>query len=71
VCCTRNTIRKVTMVVPVLGTSCQPLEKSKKGPTSAQRTTAPTAATNPRELPRISEARLAMERKPSCVFAAA
>ena len=37
--CTRNTIRKVTMVVPVLMTSCQTSEKPKIGPVTAQTTT--------------------------------
>jgi hypothetical protein len=31
----RNTIRKVTMVVPVLTMSCQVSEKPKKGPLTA------------------------------------
>ena len=34
----RNTIRKVTMVVPVLMTSCQVSEKPKSGPVTAQTT---------------------------------
>ena len=41
--CTRKTIRKVTMVVPVLMTSCQTSEKPKIGPVTAQTTTAASA----------------------------
>jgi hypothetical protein len=39
----RNTMRKVTIVVPVLITSCQESEKPKSGPVTAQTTTTPTA----------------------------
>src|SRR5829696_2743329 len=39
----RKTIRKVTMVVPVLMTSCQVSEKPKSGPVTAQTTTTPAA----------------------------
>src|ERR1044072_9398301 len=38
----RNTIRKVTMVVPVLMTSCQLSENLKIGPDTAQTTTMTT-----------------------------
>ena len=36
--CTRNTIRKVTMVVPVLMTSCQVSDQRNSGPVTAQTT---------------------------------
>src|SRR5689334_8228176 len=40
-----NTIRNVTIVVPVLITSCQVLEKPRSGPVQAQTTRTATAAT--------------------------
>jgi hypothetical protein len=40
----RNTIRKVTMVVPVLMTSCHVSEKPNSGPVAAQATTTSTQA---------------------------
>ena len=39
----RNTIRNVTMVVPVLMTSCQLFEYSNTGPNASQTTTVATA----------------------------
>jgi hypothetical protein len=43
----RNTIRKVTIVVPVLMTSCQLSLQPNTGPSSAQRTTVATALEKP------------------------
>ena len=40
-----NTIRKVTMVVVVLMTSCHVSEKPKSGPVTAHRTSSEAAAT--------------------------
>ena len=56
--CTRKTMRKVTMVVPVLMTSCQTSEKPKIGPVAAQTTTSASA--------RTKAARLAGEGRRSC-----
>src|SRR3954463_15660383 len=42
----RNTIRNVTMVVPVLMTSCHVSDQPKKGPEIAQMRTTATAITN-------------------------
>jgi hypothetical protein len=42
----RNTMRKVTIVVPVLTMSCQVSEKPKMGPLSAQRTMTETHSMN-------------------------
>src|SRR5437762_589714 len=47
----RNTIRKVTMVVPVLMTSCQVSEKPKNGPVTAQTTTVSKASKKAMVLP--------------------
>ena len=47
----RKTIRNVTMVVPVLMTSCQVSEKPKIGPVTAQTRTTPSASPNAHELP--------------------
>jgi hypothetical protein len=43
VLCIRNTIRKVTMVVPVLMTSCQVSLNRKSGPVAIQMNTIPVA----------------------------
>ncbi|QTK80569.1 hypothetical protein AT6N2_C3055 [Agrobacterium tumefaciens] len=43
--CTRKIIRKVTMVVPVLMTSCQTSENPKSGPLMPQTITVPSATT--------------------------
>ena len=51
----RNTIRNVTMVVPVLITSCQVSENPKKGPEIAQTTTVPRARANTQALPTSRE----------------
>ena len=51
VCWMRNTIRNVTMVVPVLMTSCQVSEKSKIGPVIAQTRTIPSASAKAGTLP--------------------
>src|SRR5437016_188509 len=53
----RNTIRKVTMVVLVLMTSCQVSEKAKKGPLTSQMMIESTASPNAAELPDQSVAR--------------
>jgi hypothetical protein len=42
----RNTMRKVTIVVPVLMMSCQVSEKPKTGPLRAQATTTTTQIMN-------------------------
>src|SRR5690242_15129216 len=47
----RNTIRNVTMVVPVLITSCHVSEKWKIGPVTSQTTITITASANAHELP--------------------
>src|SRR5689334_16405139 len=47
----RNTIRKVTMVVPVLITSCHVSEKWKIGPVTIQTRITSTASPNAHELP--------------------
>src|SRR5215204_2525451 len=47
----RKTIRNVTIVVPVLITSCQVSEKLKNGPLAAQRRTTSTQAANVQGLP--------------------
>src|SRR5215212_2752814 len=47
----RNTIRKVTIVVPVLMTSCQVSEKPKNGPVTAQTIMSTTESANVRGFP--------------------
>src|ERR1700737_249014 len=47
----RKTIKNVTIVVPVLMTSCQLLEKWQAGPSNAQTTTADNAVRNPQRPP--------------------
>ena len=47
----RNTIRNVTIVVPVLITSCQVSEKWKIGPVTSQTTITARRAANAHELP--------------------
>jgi predicted component of type VI protein secretion system len=47
----RNTIRKVTIVVPVLITSCQVSEKLKSGPVTAHATMIATAKVNTQARP--------------------
>src|ERR1700712_5458252 len=47
----RNTIRKVTMVVPVLITNCQVSEYLKTGPVTAQMITVAAAIIKAAELP--------------------
>src|SRR5688572_2357339 len=47
----RNTIRKVTMVVPVLMTSCQVSEKWNTGPVTAQMTSTAAAMMKAHGLP--------------------
>jgi hypothetical protein len=59
VCWMRKTIRKVTIVVPVLITSCQLSEKPKSGPTTAQAMTVPAAMVNAGGLPTTSETQVA------------
>ena len=59
----RNTIRKVTMVVPVLMTSCQVSEKSKTGPVTAQTRTTPSAKAKAGTLPVKCVAREAKRSK--------
>ena len=53
----RNTIRKVTMVVPVLMTSCQVSEKWNNGPVKPQTTMIPTAKMKACVLPAASVAK--------------
>src|SRR5271156_2723853 len=55
----RNTIRKVTMVVPVLMTSCHVSEKRKSGPVIPQTTMIMAAAANAHLEPSQPEARAA------------
>src|SRR5688500_6751997 len=55
----RNTIRKVTMVVLVLITSCQVSLKRNRGPVRAQARMIPTAAANATGLPVTRAVRLA------------
>src|SRR6187402_2094878 len=50
-CWITNTIRKVTMVVPVLMTSCQVSEKPNTGPVAAQITITSRAAEKVQKLP--------------------
>jgi hypothetical protein len=47
----RNTIRNVTIVVPVLMTSCHVSENPKIGPVMAQMTITPTARTKAMDVP--------------------
>ena len=47
----RKTIRKVTMVVPVLMTSCHVSEKPKSGPVAAQTRMTPRAVAKAHEPP--------------------
>jgi hypothetical protein len=47
----RNTIQKVTMVVPVLMTSCQESLNRNRGPDTNHTTTTPTAARKATGLP--------------------
>ena len=51
VCWMRNTIRNVTIVVPVLITSCQVSEKPKMGPVMAQTRMMPRASAKAGTLP--------------------
>jgi hypothetical protein len=51
----KNTIRNVTMVVPVLITSCHVSEKPKNGPEIAQTTTVPRARAKTQALPTSRE----------------
>jgi hypothetical protein len=55
----RKTIRKVTMVVPVLMTSCQVSEKPKSGPVTAHTRMTATAARKLTEWPANAEVRVA------------
>src|SRR5687767_5461908 len=55
----RKTIRNVTIVVPVLITSCHVLEKPNRGPLAAQSTTTATASIKPLPLPTKSVTRVA------------
>jgi hypothetical protein len=68
VCWIRNTIRKVTIVVPVLITSCQVSEKWKSGPVMPQTRIVPSARPNAGTLP---ENRVAAEAKRSKAWAGA
>ena len=52
----RNTMRKVTTVVPVLMTSCQVSLKWKSGPLAPQARTTRSASRNARGLPTASDA---------------
>ena len=47
----RNTIRKVTIVVPVLMTSCQVSEKPNSGPVKAQAMTTASATPKAHDVP--------------------
>ena len=60
-----NTIRKVTMVVPVLITSCQVSEKPKSGPRAAQTMTTSAAAPIVQGVPAHRVIRSAPSRKRS------
>src|SRR6476646_939728 len=51
----RKTIRNVTMVVPVLITSCQVSEKWKNGPVIAHTTTVPSASAKTQARPTSRE----------------
>src|SRR5215475_6196654 len=55
----RNTIKKVTIVVPVLMTSCHVSEKPKIGPVTSQTRTTAAASAKPHELPVATLARRA------------
>src|SRR5262245_11329742 len=61
----RKTIRKVTIVVPVLMTSCQVSEKPKRGPVAAQIRTMPRARKNVQAEPTTSDVTCANLRKNS------
>src|SRR5690349_12398117 len=63
----RNTIRNVTMVVPVLITSCQVSLKWKIGPITAQATITAAAAANAHGVPVACDTRCANWRKTSYV----
>ena len=60
-------MRNVTMVVPVLMTSCQVSEKSKSGPVIAQTTITVTARMNAQGDPVASDVALAKDRKRSLI----
>src|SRR6476620_2705609 len=66
----RNTIRNVTMVVPVLITSCQVLSNLKRGPVIAQTRMIPQARENALVLPvqRVTIAADRSSHRPSVVF---
>src|SRR6476660_1762768 len=59
----RNTIRNVTMVVPVLITSCHVSENPKSGPLTAHTRTMPAAVMNVDARPAASEVLLASSPK--------
>src|SRR5271165_6411408 len=59
----KNTIRKVTMVVPVLMTSCHVSEKSKNGPLTAHTMMVATARANTHARPTSREVALAIREK--------
>ncbi len=59
----RKTIRKVTIVVPVLITSCQVSEKPNSGPVAAQTTTTSAAVRNAQGDPTALEVRCEIFRK--------
>src|SRR5687767_6469187 len=59
----RNTMRKVTIVVPVLITNCHVSEKPKRGPVVAQSRMIATAAAKVEGLPLMTDADLANREK--------
>src|SRR5687767_8491424 len=59
----RNTMRKVTIVVPVLITNCHVSEKPKRGPVAAHSRMTATAAVNVTGLPLMTDADLANREK--------
>ena len=62
----RNTIRKVTIVVPVLITSCQVSLKPNSGPVTTQTSTSSTASTKHSGRPVNRAAALARRVKACC-----
>src|SRR5947209_17258191 len=63
----RKTIRKVTIVVPVLMTSCQVFEKPKSGPLPAQMRITTNASRNAQADPTIAAVCSANRRKNICM----